>query len=189
MLSTWTQDVVRASSIQGRIVASDQARSSIAHRLDLDPGGLMPGCRTGRRMRNGSRTIGPVLKAALTHFWFVTTHPFNDGSGRCARTIADLALARSEPDPERFFESPSDPPRSSSKGGCNPPSYLKNRWVAPTLHLQDGVSGEAGAGRSSAQCHVSLVFSRIGRSEVRTDWDVPEANRPPPCKPSLSRTE
>jgi Fic family protein len=38
----------------------------------------------------------PVLKAALAHLWFVAIHPFDDGNGRIARAIADMALARSE---------------------------------------------------------------------------------------------
>ena len=37
-----------------------------------------------------------VLKAGLTHLWFVTIHPFEDGNGRIARAVADMALARSE---------------------------------------------------------------------------------------------
>jgi len=45
----------------------------------------------------------PVLKAALTHLWFVTIHPFDDGNGRIARTIADMGLARSEDSPKRFY--------------------------------------------------------------------------------------
>ena len=45
----------------------------------------------------------PVLKAALAHLWFVTIHPFDDGNGRIARAIADLALARSEESPNRFY--------------------------------------------------------------------------------------
>jgi hypothetical protein len=32
----------------------------------------------------------------LAHLWFVTIHPFDDGNGRIARAIGDLALARSE---------------------------------------------------------------------------------------------
>lgn len=44
-----------------------------------------------------------VLKAALAHLWFVTIHPFDDGNGRIARAIADLALARSEESPHRFY--------------------------------------------------------------------------------------
>jgi Fic family protein len=45
----------------------------------------------------------PVLKAALAHLWFVTIHPFDDGNGRIARAIADMALARSESSPQRFY--------------------------------------------------------------------------------------
>lgn len=44
-----------------------------------------------------------IVKAALAHLWFVTIHPFEDGNGRIARAIADMALARSENRPERFY--------------------------------------------------------------------------------------
>ena len=43
---------------------------------------------------NATADIDPVLKAALAHLWFVTLHPFDDGNGRLARAIADMALAR-----------------------------------------------------------------------------------------------
>jgi len=52
---------------------------------------------------NEARANDPVLKAALAHLWFVTIHPFDDGNGRMARAIADLALARSEQSPRRFY--------------------------------------------------------------------------------------
>ncbi len=51
----------------------------------------------------GKDQIDPVLKAGLAHLWFVTIHPFDDGNGRIARAIADLALARSENSPQRFY--------------------------------------------------------------------------------------
>lgn len=44
-----------------------------------------------------------VMKAALAHLWFLTIHPFEDGNGRIARAIADLALARSEQSSQRFY--------------------------------------------------------------------------------------
>jgi len=47
--------------------------------------------------------IDPVLKAGLTHLWFVTIHPFDDGNGRIARGIADMTLARSENSSQRFY--------------------------------------------------------------------------------------
>jgi Fic family protein len=52
---------------------------------------------------NGSQDIDAVLKAALAHLWFVTIHPFDDGNGRIARAIADMALARSESSSQRFY--------------------------------------------------------------------------------------
>lgn len=47
--------------------------------------------------------IDPVLKAAVAHIWFVTVHPFDDGNGRIARAIADMALARADDTKERFY--------------------------------------------------------------------------------------
>ena len=47
--------------------------------------------------------IDPVLKAGIAHLWFVTIHPFDDGNGRIARAIADMALARSEKSSQRFY--------------------------------------------------------------------------------------
>jgi Fic family protein len=52
---------------------------------------------------NASADMDPVLKAALAHLWFVTVHPFDDGNGRIARAIADMALARSEKSSQRFY--------------------------------------------------------------------------------------
>lgn len=47
--------------------------------------------------------IAPVLKAAIAHLWFVTIHPFEDGNGRIARVIGDMALARAEGTQNRFY--------------------------------------------------------------------------------------
>lgn len=45
----------------------------------------------------------PVMRAGIAHLWFVTIHPFEDGNGRVARAIADLALARAEDSALRFY--------------------------------------------------------------------------------------
>lgn len=52
---------------------------------------------------NAEQSVDPVLKAGIAHLWFVTVHPFDDGNGRIARTIADMALARSEGISRRFY--------------------------------------------------------------------------------------
>lgn len=185
-LRTLTEDVVKSSEIEGEKLDSDQVRSSIARRLGMDVGGLVPADRdvegvvemmlnatgnyaqplTEKRLfdwhaalfptarssmrkiivgkwRNDSEgpmqvvsgPIGkqkvhyeappaarvpremkkflkwfekpgetdPLLVAGLAHLWFVTIHPFDDGNGRIARAIADMALARSERTGQRFY--------------------------------------------------------------------------------------
>lgn len=47
--------------------------------------------------------IDPVIKAGIAHLWFVTIHPFEDGNGRIARAIGDMALARADSAPDRFY--------------------------------------------------------------------------------------
>lgn len=47
--------------------------------------------------------LDPVLKAGIAHLWFVTIHPFEDGNGRIARAIGDMALARADNTPDRFY--------------------------------------------------------------------------------------
>ncbi len=186
MLSTLTQDVVKSSEIEGEILDVDQVRSSIARRLGIDIGALIPAGHdvegivemmldatgnyqnplnaerlfdwhaslfpTGRSgmsrivvgawrddssgaMQVVSGAIGrervhfqapeaarldeemeaflkwfeersktdPVLRAAIAHLWFVSIHPFEDGNGRIARAIANMALARSEKSQRRFY--------------------------------------------------------------------------------------
>ena len=44
-----------------------------------------------------------MLKAGIAHLWFVTIHPFEDGNGRIARAIADMALAAPKSSRQRFY--------------------------------------------------------------------------------------
>jgi Fic family protein len=44
-----------------------------------------------------------VLKAGIAHLWFVTIHPFEDGNGRIARAVGDMALARADGTSDRFY--------------------------------------------------------------------------------------
>ena len=54
-------------------------------------------------LNNGHISIDPVLKAAISLFWFITIHPFDDGNGRIARAITDMLLARSDNTSQRFY--------------------------------------------------------------------------------------
>ena len=185
-LHALTEDVLKSSEIEGEILAPDQVRSSIAKRLGMDMGGLVPADRhvegvvdmmldaTGKAAEplteerlfawhaalfptgySGMHKIGvgswrddsqgpmqvvsgplgrekvhyeappanrvaeemsrflnwfaqptgqdPLLVAGLAHLWFVTIHPFEDGNGRIARAIADMALARAEQTGQRYY--------------------------------------------------------------------------------------
>ena len=185
-LQTLTLDVLKSSEIEGEILDRDQVRSSIARRLGLDIGALVPTDRhidgivdmmldatqnyaqplsrerlfgwhaalfptgysgmhkiiigqwrddSNEPMQVVSGALGKerihfeapaanrlkketdmfltwfnskagedaVLKAGIAQLWFVTLHPFEDGNGRIARAIADMALARSEQSTQRFY--------------------------------------------------------------------------------------
>jgi Fic family protein len=47
--------------------------------------------------------LDPILQAGIAHFWFLTLHPFEDGNGRIARALTELALARADGSPLRFY--------------------------------------------------------------------------------------
>lgn len=97
---------------------------------------------------NDSHSIDPVLKAALAHLWFVTIHPFDDGNGRIARAIADLALARADGIKERFYSMSSrieaerkdyyDELEAAQRGDLN-----ITRWMAWFLGCLDRAIGSA----------------------------------------------
>lgn len=52
---------------------------------------------------NATATADPLLRAGMAHLWFVTIHPFEDGNGRIARAVTDMALAQGEQTPQRAY--------------------------------------------------------------------------------------
>ena len=44
-----------------------------------------------------------LLRSGIVHYWFVAIHPFEDGNGRMARALADLALAQGEGQAKRCY--------------------------------------------------------------------------------------
>ena len=120
-----TLDVIKTSEIEGERLNADSVRSSVARRLGVDIGALAPADRnvdgvvdmvldaTGNYAQplTTKRLFGwhaapagdPVLKAGLAHLWFVTLHPFDDGNGRIARAVGDMALARADQSATRFY--------------------------------------------------------------------------------------
>ncbi len=47
--------------------------------------------------------LDPLIRAAITHFWFVTLHPYDDGNGRITRALTDLALAQADSQSIRMY--------------------------------------------------------------------------------------
>ena len=86
----------RTSSEPMRVVSGPEGRETI--HFEAPPAAAVP-----KEMdqfitwfeRDPHPTDG-VLRAGLAHFRFVTIHPFDDGNGRIARAITDMALARDE---------------------------------------------------------------------------------------------
>ena len=48
-------------------------------------------------------TMDGILRAGLAHFYFVIIHPFEDGNGRIARALTDMALAQDEKLSNRYY--------------------------------------------------------------------------------------
>jgi len=48
-------------------------------------------------------SLDPLVRAAITHFWFITLHPFDDGNGRITRALTDLALAQVDAQSIRLY--------------------------------------------------------------------------------------
>lgn len=47
--------------------------------------------------------IDPIMRAAITHLWFISIHPFEDGNGRIARALTDRALAQADQHSIRLY--------------------------------------------------------------------------------------
>ena len=52
---------------------------------------------------SGSAPMDGLLRAALSHVWFETLHPFDDGNGRLGRAILQLALGQDMGPPGRII--------------------------------------------------------------------------------------
>lgn len=50
-----------------------------------------------------AEALDGLIRAGITHLYFVTIHPFEDGNGRIARALTDMALAQDEKLEKRFY--------------------------------------------------------------------------------------
>ena len=44
-----------------------------------------------------------IIKAGVSHLWFVTLHPFDEGNGQLTRAIAERMLTQSDGSMQRFY--------------------------------------------------------------------------------------
>lgn len=119
---------------------------------------------------NAPMTIDPVIMAGVAHFRFVTIHPFEDGNGRIARAIADMALARADGRPERFYSMSAqieterrayyEVLEDSQKGGMDITPWLK--WFLECL----GRALTRAEGTLAAVLRKAQVWQRIGTAPV-----------------------
>jgi Fic family protein len=119
---------------------------------------------------NGSSKIDAVLKAAVAHLWFVTIHPFDDGNGRIARAIADMALSRADGSKDRYYSMSAaiESERkeyyirleATQRGSMDITSWLD--WFLDCLNLAIDSSDTM----LSAVLHKARVWSRINTKPV-----------------------
>ena len=114
--------------------------------------------------------IDPVLKAAVAHFWFVTVHPFEDGNGRIARAIADMAFSQADGTKDRFYS------MSSGIEGERKEYYLRlesaqrgsldiTAWLAWFLQCLDHTLEDADKSLGSV-LHKARLWQRINLNPV-----------------------
>ena len=119
---------------------------------------------------NSPPTIDPVLKAGIAHFWFVTIHPFEDGNGRIARAIGDMALSQADGTKDRFYS------LSSQIEAERKEYYLQleaaqrgdldiTRWLTWFLSCLDRAIGNA-EGTLTFVLHKAKLWQRINRRPV-----------------------
>lgn len=84
--------------------------------------------------RESQAAMDGILRAGIAHFYFVTIHPFDDGNGRIARVLTDMALAQDDKLSRRYYSLSNEIIRqrkkyyeileASQKGDCNITNWL-----------------------------------------------------------------
>ncbi len=52
---------------------------------------------------NQSLSLDGIIRAGMAHLYFVTIHPFDDGNGRIARALTDMAIAQDDKLNKRYY--------------------------------------------------------------------------------------
>lgn len=98
VVGSWRDDATGPMQVVSGRVGREHVHfeAPTADRIDQEMGAFLD-------WFNSDTETDLLMKAAVAHLWFVTIHPFEDGNGRIARAIADMALARSENCAQRFY--------------------------------------------------------------------------------------
>lgn len=98
VVGSWRDDATGPMQVVSGRVGREHVHfeAPTADRIDQEMGAFLD-------WFNSDAETDLLMKAAVAHLWFVTIHPFEDGNGRIARAIADMALARSENCAQRFY--------------------------------------------------------------------------------------
>jgi Fic family protein len=93
----------RPTEMPMRVVSGPQGRGKIHYEA-------LPGDKVEKEIRqflawwtSSSGQVDGLLRSGLAHFYFVTIHPFEDGNGRIARALTDMALAQDEKLSTRYY--------------------------------------------------------------------------------------
>ncbi len=85
-----------------KVISGMMGREKI-HYIAPQPTDIAPMMKDFLDFFNQKQDITTYLKSAIAHLWFVSIHPFDDGNGRMARAISDMALSQADNSKMRFF--------------------------------------------------------------------------------------
>ncbi len=83
--------------------SNQQAANAQNKDLDAQLQRMLAWFESTQNESNQPNELDGLLRAGIAHFWFVTLHPFEDGNGRLARAITNMALTQDEKQPLRFY--------------------------------------------------------------------------------------
>ncbi len=86
-----------------QVVSGALGREEVVHYQAPPAAGLEADLAAFLAWFNSDEPGDPLIKAGLAHLWLVTLHPFDDGNGRIARAVGDMALARAERSSQRLY--------------------------------------------------------------------------------------
>ena len=133
-----------------------------------------------------SNDIEGLLKAGIAHFYFVIIHPFEDGNGRIARVLSDMALAQDENLPKRFYSLSSrimaerksyyDILEQSSKGSLDITEWLLWFLKCYSMAIEDSNSAILKVSQKAAfwQRHAQTILNKNQQKVINRLLDAGE---------------